>query len=129
MELLIPILWVLFVVFIGVAAYRKGRSDWMAFTVLALLCSPLIAGIALLIVKPNTLPPEKKKCFACKEIIPEFAIKCPRCGTDLRSPLESLKPGPKTKKCPYCAESILEEAIKCRYCGSDLTVPPKPQTS
>lgn len=129
MELIIPILYILLVVFIAVAAQRKGRSDWMAFAFLALLCSPLIAGIALLIVRPNTIPPGKKKCFACTDMIPEGAARCPRCGIDLYPKAEPYTLKPDTKKCPFCAESVLAEAIKCRYCGSDLSTNPKQQSA
>jgi predicted RNA-binding Zn-ribbon protein involved in translation (DUF1610 family) len=122
-------LWIILSVLIAVGALRKGRSDWAAFGFLSLFLSPLIGGIILLIVKPNTIPLGKKKCSLCTEFIPEEAAKCPRCGGDLHPPSVPFKLETDIKKCPYCAESIREEAIKCRYCGSDLSTNPKPQST
>jgi len=66
---------------------------------------------------------ERAKCPECQVPLAAGALRCRRCGFELKSSRVVSVPVPESdkKKCPFCAEFIQREAIKCRYCGSDLT--------
>lgn len=85
----IAIGWLIFAVVVGVAASARGRSGFGWFLI-ALLISPLVALILVLVMK-KTEPP----------------IAQPAVPTDERT-------------CPFCAETIKKAATKCRHCGSDI---------
>ena len=88
---MIWILWILFSIFVGIAASGRGRSGFGYF-LLSLLLSPIIGLIIVLVAGPN-----RQKIAAQAEASGEL------------------------KKCPACAEHIKREAVKCRYCGTDLS--------
>lgn len=91
-------LWAVFAILIGVWAGAWGRSGF-AWFIIALILSPLIAAIILLI-----------------------AGKTGR-GSASRDP---NRPHPSTHvTCPDCGEYIRMEARVCRFCGCKLV----PQTS
>lgn len=84
------VFWLFLSVLVGVFASGKGRSG-LGFFMLALLLSPVIGGIVVVIVKPHAKVVEEKALSA----------------GDL-------------KKCPFCAELVKAEAIVCKHCGRDL---------
>jgi ribosomal protein L40E len=93
----IVIVWCGFAIVVGVFASNKGRSGFGWF-LLALLLSPLLAGLFLL---------------AASDLKKEAAAK-----TELNE----------SKVCPRCAERVKNAALVCRFCGYDFgpTQPPEP---
>ena len=66
-----------------------------------------------------------KNCPHCGVFIPQSALICRYCGSDVPSPQPAIetRSSRRTRNCPFCAESIMYEALKCRYCGSELPAP------
>ena len=89
--------WFVFSIFVGIIASAKGRSG-IGWFVLAIVISPLIAVIVLLLAGENKA---------------EMARRAIESGS--------------MRKCDQCAELVQVDAIKCKHCGSTLgPVPPKP---
>jgi hypothetical protein len=82
--------WVIFAILVAVYAEKKGRSG-VGFFFLAVLLSPLIAFIIVLIAGENRPKAEERQINS----------------GDFR-------------KCPFCAELIKPEALVCKHCGRDL---------
>lgn len=82
--------WVLFAIVVGWLATQKGRSG-IAFFLIALVFTPLLGLIAVLLVRPDYERLEQK----------------------------ALASG-RLKKCPHCAEAVKREANVCKHCGKDL---------
>jgi hypothetical protein len=82
-------IWLGFAIVVGIAAAHRGRNG-AAWLLLAVVTSPLIAGLLLLV-----LPDPNKE----------------------RQQQELLKTA---RKCPLCAELVRREAIVCKHCGRDL---------
>ncbi len=81
-------IWLAFSVAVGMIASNKGRSGFGWF-VLAMLISPLIAGIFVLIV-PNLkraagepTPETHVRCPDCREFVLRDARVCKHCGCKL----------------------------------------------
>ena len=79
--------WLLLAVAVGIYAGRKGRSGFGWF-VLALLLSPIIAGIFALVVSDKTKatgpsPDTHVKCPDCGELVLREAKVCKHCGCKL----------------------------------------------
>jgi len=79
--------WIALSVFVGYLAAEKKRSG-LGFFLLAFFLSPLIGGIALLIMGENKEAVEKArvdsgaevKCYFCAELIKREAKICKHCG-------------------------------------------------
>jgi hypothetical protein len=82
-------IWLGFAIVVGIAAPHRGRNG-AAWLLLAVVTSPLIAGLLLLV------PPDPNK---------------------ERQQQELLKTA---RKCPLGAELVRREAIVCKHCGRDL---------
>lgn len=89
---MIPLLWVVFAVAVGVLADKRGRGGVKWFFI-ALVISPLIAGVFLLV--SEDLSAAKVR-----------ATSQPSGATHVR--------------CPACAEWVLPEASVCKHCGQAL---------
>lgn len=82
------IIWVVLSIAVAVGASNRGRSafGWLLFS---LLLSPLVSGIALLVVgDPPTetaADPDSatRACPICAETVKAAAIKCRFCGAEL----------------------------------------------
>lgn len=91
-----PVLWVVFAVAVGVLADKRGRGGVKWFFI-ALVVSPLIAGVFLLV----------------NEDLAAAKVRA------------SLQPDATTHvRCPACAEWVMPEAAVCKHCGHAL-VPDK----
>ncbi len=91
----IAVFWLIASIVVGVIANSRGR-DWLRWTGLSILISPLLAGILVL-------------------VLPGLA------ASDGQQILDGT-----AKKCPMCAELVKPEAIRCKHCGADLTPEPAP---
>jgi len=70
-------LWPMFALLIGILAKARGRSG-LAWFVLALVFSPLVAGLALLLLPEGRAG--KRQCPTCAEYVRVEASKCHHCG-------------------------------------------------
>lgn len=84
------VFWLLLAVLVGVYASSKGRSG-VGYFLLAVLLSPLIGFIIVLVLSPITE------------------------NTDAKA----ISSG-EMKKCPNCAEIVKAEAKLCKHCHSEL---------
>jgi hypothetical protein len=82
-------IWLGLAIVVGIAAAHRGRKG-AAWLLLAVVTSPLIAGLLVLV-----LPDPNKE----------------------RQQRELLK---NPRKCPLCAALVRREAIVCKHCGRDL---------
>lgn len=71
--------WLVLAVCVGALASSRERSA-LGWFLLALVISPLLAGIALLVVGTGGA---SKRCPACRELVRADALKCKHCGEDL----------------------------------------------
>lgn len=85
-------LWIVFAIVVGAIAGGKGRSV-IGWTLLALLISPLLAGI--LLIAAGQGQGGMKRCGACAELVKAEARVCKHCGRDFATPLPAKAPGPR----------------------------------
>jgi hypothetical protein len=86
MEIGIILFWIGLAIVVGVAANTRGRSGGSWF-LLAVIVSPLIAGLLLLALARKQRSPESmKKCPYCAQMIPLEALVCHVCRRDVDTP-------------------------------------------
>lgn len=89
----IVVTWVLFACLVGALAKRRGRGA-VGWFVIAVLLSPLVAGIAVLVMKDMSTaavlaqgelpqPDTHVRCPECRELVRADARKCKHCGAAL----------------------------------------------
>jgi hypothetical protein len=92
--------WLLCSIVVGViAAYGRARNGGGWF-LLALLISPLLAGILVL-----CLPAQQPKRLTRRQIVEQ---------------IEHLRT---LRECPFCAEMVKLQAKVCKHCHSELPPP------
>lgn len=94
------ILWVGLAIVVGVAANKRRRSG-IGWFLLALLISPLIAGLLVLALGSKTTPAAYAQPTAAMPVNPPPSVH-------------------DTKECPRCAETIKRAAKVCRFCGHEI---------
>jgi len=95
------LLWLAFAIVVGIAASARGRSG-LAWFLIAVLISPLIALIAVLVMR-NLAQTSWAQ--------------------------EPHSTAPATKKCPQCAEQVMAEATICRFCRHEFGQQPQQPAS
>ena len=100
--MIIILFWIGLAIAVGVFASNRGRSGFGWF-LLAVLISPLLGGIFLLLAK--NLTPQIPQVVTIARSDDDFDY---------------------TKKCPRCAEDVKRAAQVCRFCGHEFTPGPKP---
>jgi hypothetical protein len=95
--------WFALAVVVGIAASSRGRSGFGWF-LLAVVISPLIAGILVLVLASR-------------------AAQTPRPVTIVQTPPAASSA---TKRCPECAEIVQAEARICRFCRHEFYPAPSP---
>jgi hypothetical protein len=84
---LLVLTWLALCVLVGVLAARLDRNP-LGWGILAFVISPVIAGIALLLIGEG----RTARCPFCAERIKEAASVCPYCQRELTTPIEVLPP-------------------------------------
>ena len=74
--------WFVFAIVVGVAANARGR-DGGGWFFLALIISPLVALLLVLVMSSELREGRVRKCPYCAEFIKPEAIVCKHCGRDL----------------------------------------------
>ena len=90
------IVWFGLALIVGAYANSKGHS-FVGMFLLAVVISPLLAGLIELIRAANVVKVEAKAVSSGDQ-----------------------------RKCPSCAELVKSEAVKCRFCGEELPPLEKP---
>lgn len=132
MEILI-IVWLALAIVIGSIASGRGRSGFGWF-LLALLVSPLLAAVLLLLVGPGKGTGGALICSACGgHVSPQFSV-CRHCGRDLKSPrpLNEFTRGNRRsgrKTCSACGTVVNRDALVCEGCGRDFERSPATPTA
>ena len=70
------VFWLIFAVIVAVAAHGRGRSS-VGWFLIAILISPLLALIAVLVMTPTE---PREPCPQCGEQVPLIARLCRYCG-------------------------------------------------
>lgn len=76
------LVWFVGAILIGALASQRERSGFGWF-LLALVISPLLAGLGLLIAGTGG---QQVRCPACRELVRADAVKCKHCGEALNGP-------------------------------------------
>ena len=116
--------WFLLAALVAAFANGRGRSG-LGFFLIALLLSPLLAFIILLVIKDLKAEEDAKLVEAGRRREEEarrdelLTVRALGGGApaQLAAPAEPVA----MKKCPFCAEDVRAAAIKCKHCGSSLS--------
>jgi len=73
----IAFFWIAFAVLVGLWASRSRRRSFIGWMLLAMLISPLLAGLLLLVMGSG------RRCPFCGGDVPKNAIVCRHCGRNL----------------------------------------------
>src|SRR5215510_9361561 len=114
------IFWLVVGMVVGAAiGNTRGRSGEGLF--LGLLLGPIGWIIVL------CLPREGRRCPFCLGVVPDRAVKCLHCSSDLPSDTPATQPQQwvytVTVECPYCNSGVvivphqLTEGCECKQCG------------
>lgn len=93
----LAVFWISAAIVVGIIGRHRGRSGFGWF-LLALLLSPLLAGVLVLVLTnknaermlPSLADGTGRKCSSCAEIVRYEALKCRYCGTELAPPVVSV---------------------------------------
>jgi hypothetical protein len=83
------VLWAALAIMVALFAYRRGHSNTgvLAFLLLGLVFSPVVAFVAAALISPSEdLLIEKglaQRCPHCAELVKPAAVVCSHCGRDL----------------------------------------------
>lgn len=83
------VLWIVIAVVVGVAASHRRRSGFGWF-LLALLISPLLGAVLLLLLGPSRAGMDE--CGACLGLVPREATRCRHCGIQFRTAGDAPQP-------------------------------------
>jgi hypothetical protein len=87
--------WIILALIVGAWAHQWGRNEW-AWLGAALLFSPLVAGIALIIkgrvpVEPALPAVPSRQCPACGSSVAVGQTRCAVCGHDFAAAAARLR--------------------------------------
>jgi len=81
--------WFIFAVIVGIAASARRSRDGLAWFLLALIISPLLAGLLVLALPDlaeQRAREDSRACPFCAEAVKQEAVVCKHCGRDLPAP-------------------------------------------
>ena len=102
--------WGFFAILVGILAPRFGRSSFGWF-MLALIISPLFAGLLLICLPSKAGPPVVR-------VVTESAVNAEAIASSASTGATAVK------KCPDCAETVQADARICRFCRHEFQANP-----
>src|SRR5580700_1466750 len=125
----IAVLWLFFAVVVGFLGRSIGQNGFAWFAV-ALLFSPIIAGILLLCV-PRAKEKREDDAHRLDSISDWLNRRTKGADTGLIQKAAALGPqagAAPTKVCPYCVQRVPIEALVCRFCAREIDQPDHVET-